>query len=81
MAASVEALKLQRPHRFTQGKFIETYNLLDLAIDGPGFFTLADKHRRVYSRAGEFCLDKDGYITDNFGRFLEVLEVLNKRLI
>lgn len=67
---STEQSNLNTIHRFSQGKFIQTSHTLDLAIEGRGFFTLGDGDRRVYSRMGEFGLDKEGYITDNFGRFL-----------
>ncbi|MBF0339166.1 MAG: flagellar basal-body rod protein FlgF [Nitrospirae bacterium] len=44
----------------SSGAMISTGNPLDLAIDGPGFFALeGDK----YTRAGNFKLDSEGFIT------------------
>ncbi len=60
--------------QFNQGNLQFTDNSLDLAISGEGFFTLAvssdpnDINDRVYTRAGEFKLDKDGYIVNNQGQ-------------
>lgn len=46
---------------FEQGKLARSGGPFDLAIDGPGFFTLLDAHgRRVYSRDGEFSRSADG---------------------
>ncbi len=50
--------------QFGQGNIANTDNVLDLAIDGEGFFVLEDGGSRVFSRAGAFGLDKDGYITN-----------------
>lgn len=47
----------------SQVKF--TQNSLDLAIDGKGFFALSDQGSRVYSRAGAFIADKEGYIINS----------------
>ncbi len=62
--------------QFNQGNLNFTNNNLDLAISGEGFFTLAasaapaDVNNRAYSRAGEFKLDKDGFIVNNQGQAL-----------
>jgi flagellar basal-body rod protein FlgG len=46
---------------FTQGKLARSAGPFDLAIDGPGFFTLTDGHgRRFYTRDGEFSRAADG---------------------
>lgn len=50
--------------QFGQGNLTTTDNVLDLAIDGEGFFTLDDGGSRVYSRAGAFGLDQDGYVVN-----------------
>ncbi len=55
---------------FTQGTLNLTNNNLDLAIDGQGFFGLADGGSMVYTRAGAFGTDKDGYIVNNAGQRL-----------
>ena len=50
--------------QFGQGNISVTDNVLDLAIDGEGFFVLEDGGSRVFSRAGSFGLDKDGFIVN-----------------
>lgn len=56
--------------QFTQGQFAFTGNNLDLAINGTGFFRMNDGGQIVYSRAGAFELDRDGFVVDNSGRRL-----------
>jgi flagellar hook protein FlgE len=56
---------------FTSGQIESTTNSLDLAIDGDGFFLLNDNGARVYSRAGNFSVNKDGYIINANGAFLQ----------
>lgn len=56
---------------FSQGSITETGNSLDMAINGDGFFmvkrpVLGD-NQMYYTRAGEFQLDKDGYVTTATG--------------
>lgn len=51
---------------FSQGSITKTGNSLDMAINGDGFFmvkrpVLGD-NQTFYTRAGEFQLDKDGYV-------------------
>ena len=62
--------------QFNQGNLNFTDNNLDLAISGEGFFTLAKNPNELndlsYTRAGEFKLDKDGYMVNNQGNALLV---------
>lgn len=62
--------------QFNQGNLQFTDNNLDLAISGEGFFTMANSPDEVtnlsYTRAGEFKLDKDGYMVNNQGKALLV---------
>jgi len=52
--------------QFTQGNITSTDNPLDLAIKGPGFFQVRDTNNQVlYTRNGQFKLDKDGFIVNN----------------
>src|SRR5690554_1394787 len=53
--------------QFTQGNINHTGNSLDLAINGNGFFALSAQGQIMYTRAGEFGTDKDGYITNSSG--------------
>lgn len=56
---------------FGQGNISFTGSALDLAINGRGFFQLSDTGgASVYSRAGNFHLDRDGYIVNSEGLFL-----------
>ncbi len=49
---------------FTQGNIGFTDSKLDMAINGQGFFILEENGSRVYSRAGQFQADRDGYIVN-----------------
>lgn len=52
--------------QFTQGNITATGNPLDLAINGGGFFELADgRNSAVYSRNGQFKVDANGFIVNN----------------
>ena len=42
-------------------------NSLDLAITGNGMFVLSDGGEAKYSRAGQFAVDKDGFMVNNTG--------------
>lgn len=57
---------------FTQGGIEFTNNNLDLAVSGQGFFTLSDGGNRVYSRAGNFAPDREGFVTNPAGHRLQV---------
>lgn len=52
----------------TQGALTNTGLATDLALEGPGYFVLEGNHSgvtsRFYSRAGQFTVDKDGYMTN-----------------
>jgi flagellar hook protein FlgE len=56
---------------FTQGSFETTSNGLDLSIDGDSFFMVNDAGARYYTRAGQFSIDKDGYIVNPEGLILQ----------
>lgn len=53
--------------QFTQGNISTTGNSLDMAINGPGFFTLDTGFGTAYSRNGQFQLDKNGFIVSSAG--------------
>ncbi|MFJ2688502.1 flagellar hook protein FlgE [Pseudomonas sp. NPDC087342] len=50
--------------QFTQGDINNTGNVLDMGINGSGFFTLSNNGSTSYTRNGTFKVDKDGYITN-----------------
>jgi flagellar hook protein FlgE len=52
--------------QFTQGNIKITENPLDLAVNGGGFFQVADTRGFTsYSRNGQFKLDREGFIVNN----------------
>ncbi len=50
---------------FNQGNLQNTGNSLDVAISGAGFFTMSNGGALSYTRAGQFGLDKNGYIVNS----------------
>ncbi len=53
---------------FTQGDYQQTGNKFDLAIEGNGFFQIInDDGRTVYTRAGNFKINKEGTICNSEG--------------
>jgi flagellar hook protein FlgE len=57
---------------FTQGAFETTASPLDLALEGSGFFIVRNPNdAQFYTRFGGFQLDRDGYIVDPNGMFLQ----------
>lgn len=56
---------------FTQGNISGTGQSLDLALNGNGFFALSDNGSKVYTRAGAFYSDKEGYIVSAQGANLQ----------
>jgi len=72
---------------FRQGSLIQTGNNLDLSIQGNSFFTIADSSGKIiYSRAGEFSFDDQGYLVTKDGNFVLGLfdrtrEIVSKNLL
>lgn len=60
---------------FTQGNISFTNNALDLAINGNGFFLLSDEGAALYTRAGNFQVDREGFLVTNEGHRLQAFEV------
>lgn len=56
---------------FTQGDYIQTDNQLDMAIQGQGFFRVRHGDEDLYTRAGNFTLDSEGFITTPIGDRLQ----------
>lgn len=56
---------------FTQGDLTSTGNDLDMAIEGRGFFRVLKNDEDLYTRAGNFTLDSEGYITTPEGDRLQ----------
>ncbi len=59
--------------QFTQGNITSTSNPLDIAVNGAGFFMVQDSAAEssaampLYTRNGQFKLDKDGFIVTSDG--------------
>ncbi|QBZ91388.1 flagellar hook protein FlgE [Pseudomonas viciae] len=53
--------------QFGQGDVNNTGNVLDMGIQGSGFFVLSNDGSLSYTRAGTFKTDKDGFITNTDG--------------
>lgn len=58
--------------QFGQGNIDFTENSLDMAISGPGFFTLSQGGSLVYTRAGNFGTDRQGFVVSPTGARLQV---------
>ena len=52
---------------FGQGELSQTNNPLDVALEGPGFFTIQTANGPRYTRDGRFTLDPQNQITDQHG--------------
>lgn len=54
--------------QFTQGNITNTSNAMDTAINGPGFFQVTNQNGAIlYTRNGQFQVDKNGGIVTNQG--------------
>jgi flagellar hook protein FlgE len=59
--------------QFEQGVVEFTSNNLDLAINGEGFYVLEDPNGTLlYTRAGAFSADRDGYVVNHANQRLQV---------
>ncbi|KXX64863.1 hypothetical protein AY586_01925 [Marichromatium gracile] len=58
--------------QFSQGNIDFTDNALDLAINGEGFFVLNDNGEQLYTRAGAFQVNRDGFVVNSAGQRLQV---------
>ena len=57
--------------QFGQGDVNNTGNVLDMGIQGNGFFILSDNGSLSYTRAGAFKTDAQNYVVDNNGNRLQ----------
>ncbi len=57
--------------QFSQGNIGFTDNNLDLAVSGQGMFVLNDSGVSVYTRAGAFGVDRNGFIANSQGQVLQ----------
>lgn len=68
---------------YTQGSFRVTGNTYDLALGGEGFFAIeftnkAGETSTMYTRAGQFTLNREGYLVTEDGDY--VLDDQNRRI-
>lgn len=62
--------------QFKQGSIDVTGNSLDMGVAGDGFFITRDVDGGIfYTRAGEFSVDRDGFVENAHGRKLQVFPV------
>ncbi|MCP3921015.1 MAG: flagellar basal-body rod protein FlgG [Desulfobacterales bacterium] len=52
---------------FKEGDYLQTGNDLDFAIEGKGFFSVQHGDEVLYTRAGNFQVDREGFITTTAG--------------
>lgn len=57
--------------QFSQGNLKFTQNELDLAVNGQGFFVVKGVEGQLYTRAGAFGLDKEGYVVNSSNQRLQ----------
>ncbi|MCB1737216.1 MAG: flagellar hook protein FlgE [Gammaproteobacteria bacterium] len=69
-AAGVRVASVEQS--FAQGSITSTGNPLDMSIGGNGFFTMRDPGtgESVYTRAGQFQADENGYVVNSSGQRL-----------
>lgn len=63
---------------FDQGNLNFTSQALDLAVSGEGFFVMSPdqlSQERLFSRAGAFGVDNNGYVVNSAGQYLQVFPV------
>lgn len=78
IGASIGAVAQQ----FTQGNITTTENPMDLAINGGGFFQVTDgKNPNMYTRNGQFKLNREGFIVNNQGHKLLGYQATNQGTI
>ena len=62
--------------QFSQGSISSTSSPLDVAINGAGFFQLADQKGAIlYSRNGQFQVDRQGFVSNPQGQKLVAIPV------
>jgi len=62
--------------QFSQGSIEFTDNGLDIAISGGGFFRLSDNGAAVFSRAGNFSANRDGFVVNPAGHRVQIFPAI-----
>lgn len=60
--------------QFSQGNLQNTGNVTDLAISGNGFFVVQDNGDQLYTRNGQFHINKDGYVQNSSDQILQAYQ-------
>jgi flagellar hook protein FlgE len=60
--------------QFSQGTVSFTENALDLAINGNGFFVVNDGGSNLYTRAGAYGVDREGYVVNAQNQRLQAFQ-------
>jgi flagellar hook protein FlgE len=77
-AAGRGVLVTRVAQQFSQGTIEFTGNNLDLAVTGEGFFVTTTQDGEIYyTRAGQFSVDRDGYVVNHANRRLQALPVIS----
>lgn len=63
---------------FSQGNIRFTDNVLDMAINGDGFFVLNDGGAQVFTRAGNFQVDREGFVVNSTDKRLVVFNTTDE---
>ena len=58
-------------NNFGQGQLESTGNMMDMAVQGSGFFVMRGGNRQFYGRAGAFGFDGDGRLTAGNGLLVQ----------
>ncbi|MFZ3047583.1 MAG: flagellar basal-body rod protein FlgF [Desulfatirhabdiaceae bacterium] len=64
---SLSVLPISTYTNYDQGSLNQTGNVLDLALDGEGFFSVQTSDGVKYTRKGNFTLNEDGVLTTQDG--------------
>lgn len=66
------------PTNFQQGMINDTATSTHVALQGQGFFVLADETNNLsYTRAGDFSIDKNGYLVNPSGSQVQGFAAIN----
>jgi len=61
--------------QFSQGNINFTNNNLDLAVSGEGFFVMSGREGQVFTRAGAFSVDREGFVVNSDLQKLQVFPI------
>jgi flagellar hook protein FlgE len=66
---------------FTQGSLTDSASPTNMALSGNGFFVVQESNgARAYTRAGDFTIDKDGYLVTSTGARVQGFAAANGKI-